>query len=205
MIWEKSVWLMLHKPGGCVTAAEDAGHRTVMDYIDHPRRAELFPVGRLDLDTEGLLFLTNEGATAHRMLSPSHHVEKTYFVRVRGELTDADVRAFAEGIDIGEKKKTLPAELRILRSGADMADEARDADCPSGKVTEAEVTICEGKFHQIKRMFARQGCEVVYLKRIRMAGITLDEKLAPGRWRELTKEETERLHTYAETGGSSDF
>ncbi|MCD7817919.1 MAG: pseudouridine synthase, partial [Lachnospiraceae bacterium] len=155
-------------------------------YIDYPRKAELFPVGRLDLDTEGLLLLTNDGAQAHRMLSPRHHVEKTYFARVRGRLAEADVESFAEGMDIGEKRLTLPAKLHILEP---VQTEA---------ISEAEVTLCEGKFHQVRRMFAARGCEVLYLKRISMAGLTLDETLAPGSWRELTEEETERLYTYAE-------
>lgn len=176
--YQPFVGLMLYKPAGCVTATSDRAQKTVMDYIAHERKAELFPVGRLDIDTEGLLFLMNDGELAHRMLSPRHHVEKTYFVRTQGAVTPEDAAAFAEGLDIGEKKKTLPAGLRILSSG---------------EISEAEVTLCEGKFHQVKRMFAARGKQVVYLKRISMAGITLDEKLGPGMWRELTNEETERL------------
>lgn len=176
--YQPFVGLMLYKPAGCVTATSDRAQKTVMDYIAHERKAELFPVGRLDIDTEGLLFLMNDGELAHRMLSPRHHVEKTYFVRTQGAVTPEDAAAFAEGFDIGEKKKTLPAGLRILSSG---------------EISEAEVTLCEGKFHQVKRMFAARGKQVVYLKRISMAGIALDEKLGPGMWRELTNEETERL------------
>ena len=176
--YESFVALMLHKPGGCITATSDRLQKTVLDYIDHPRKEELFPVGRLDIDTEGLVILMNDGDLAHRMLSPKYHVEKTYFVRVNGSLSEEDVTAFAEGMEIGEKKLTLPARLHILKSG---------------EISEAEVTLREGKFHQIKRMFAARGGQVLYLKRISMAGIALDKALAPGMWRELTQDEKDKL------------
>lgn len=176
--WKQFVCLMFHKPAGCITATEDKNQKTVMEYITHDRKAELFPVGRLDIDTEGLLFFMNDGDLAHRMLSPRHHVEKTYFVRTQGEVTADDAEAFKNGVDIGEKNVTMPAELKILQSGP---------------VSESELTICEGKFHQVKRMFSVRGKEVIYLKRISMAGLSLDPTLAPGEWRELTTEETERL------------
>lgn len=178
LVWQPFAALMFHKPAGCITATADRSRKTVMDFIDHDRKAELFPVGRLDIDTEGLLLLMNDGDLAHRMLSPKRHVEKTYFVRVEGKVTEEDADAFARGVDIGEKHLTLPAKLVILKSD---------------EISEAELTICEGKFHQVKRMFAARGKHVCYLKRISMAGITLDETLAPGAWRELTEEETERL------------
>ena len=178
IVWKKFVCLMFHKPAGCITATEDKNQKTVMDYISHDRKSELFPVGRLDIDTEGLLFLMNDGDLAHRMLSPRHHVEKTYFVRTDGEVTEEDAQAFETGVDIGEKNLTMPAKLKILQSGP---------------VSESELTICEGKFHQVKRMFSVRGKEVIYLKRISMAGLELDPALAPGEWRELTSEETERL------------
>lgn len=176
--WEPFICLMFCKPAGCITATSDRSAKTVMDYISHERKAELFPVGRLDADTEGLLLLMNNGALAHRMLSPAHHVEKTYFVRVNGEITEEDAEAFREGVDIGEKDLTLPAKLNIIKSAA---------------ISEAELTIVEGKFHQVKRMFAARGKQVIYLKRVAMAGIALDEALSPGTWRELTAEERERL------------
>ena len=178
IVYEPFLCLMLNKPADCVTAASDRMHKTVMDYIDHPRRDELFPVGRLDIDTEGLLLLMNDGDLAHRMLSPRHHVEKTYFVRTEGKITEEDAAAFAEGVDIGEKNNTLPARLKILKSDS---------------FSEAELTICEGKFHQVKRMFESRGKRVTYLKRISMGPIVLDTSLAPGQWRTLTKEETEIL------------
>lgn len=176
--YEPFIALMLNKPAGCVTATEDRSHKTVMDDICHPAKDRLFPVGRLDIDTEGLLLLVNEGELAHRLLSPKHHAEKTYYVRVEGRLTEETVRAFEEGMDIGEKKKTLPAKLSIL---------------DSGEISEAEVTLYEGKFHQVKRMFAACGLKVLYLKRISMAGILLDPSLEPGQWRALTPEECLRL------------
>ena len=176
--YQPYIWLMFHKPAGCITATSDRFRKTVMDYIDCDRKEELFPVGRLDIDTEGLLFLTNQGDLAHRMLSPRHHVEKTYFVRTDVPITREDAAAMELGLDIGEEKKTLPAELRILDS---------EDGC------EAELTICEGKYHQVKRMFQARGKQVCYLKRITMAGIRLDEKLDPGKWRYLTDEETERI------------
>lgn len=177
--WEPTVWLMLHKPSGCVTAAEDQRWPTVMDYISHPRKKELFPVGRLDRDTEGLLLLTNDGAAAHRLLSPAHHVDKTYFVRVEGSVDQEDAAAFLQGLSIGEKRDTLPAMLKLLKTGP---------------VSECELTIQEGKFHQVKRMFEARGKQVIYLKRIAMAGITLDETLPPGEWRPLTDAEKEALY-----------
>ncbi len=178
VLWQPFLCLMFYKPAGCVTATQDRRQKTVMDYITHERRKELFPAGRLDLDTEGLLFLMNDGALAHRMLAPGRHVEKTYFVRTEGRITQEDAAAFAAGVDIGEKALTMPARLTILESGA---------------YSEAELTICEGKYHQVKRMFAARGKQVVYLKRTAMAGLALDEGLGAGGWRELTPEETERL------------
>lgn len=200
------VALMLNKPAGVVTATEDRRQRTVMDGIDHPRKKELFPVGRLDIDTEGLLLLMNDGALAHRMLSPKHHVEKTYYAKVLGRVDEQDAEAFAQGVDIGEKALTLPARLEILGSYPAeeyfAAEGTEDGPEPSGSekpqtpvISEIYLTICEGKFHQVKRMFEVRGKRVVYLKRVRMAGIALDETLAPGAWRELTKEEMERLQT----------
>lgn len=178
LVYESFVCLMFYKPAGCITATSDRQQKTVMDYIGHDRKEELFPVGRLDIDTEGLLLLMNDGDLAHRMLSPKHHVEKTYFVRVEGVVTEEDAKTFEEGVDIGEKNLTLPAKLRILKSD---------------EISEAELTICEGKFHQVKRMFAARGKQVIYLKRISMAGIELDESLEAGQWRALTEEEKELL------------
>ena len=170
-------YYMLNKPQGCVSATEDKQHQTVLDYIPAVRQ-DLFPVGRLDIDTEGLLLITNDGALAHHLLSPRHQVDKTYYARIRGKVTAEDVAAFAEGLDIGEKTLTRPAKLEIL---------------VSGEISEIHVTITEGKFHQVKRMFEAVGKEVLYLKRLSMGALVLDEKLQPGQCRSLTPEEIAQL------------
>lgn len=170
-------YYMLHKPAGCVSATEDRLHKTVLDYLESARK-DLFPVGRLDIDTEGLLLLTNDGELAHRLLSPKHHVPKTYYAKVDGLVTKEDCRRFAQGLDIGEEKPTRPAVLQILKSG---------------EVSEITVTITEGKFHQVKRMFEAVGKQVRYLKRLSMGSLTLDENLRAGEYRKLTKEEIAEL------------
>lgn len=174
----KYEYFMLNKPAGVVSATEDRTDRTVIDLIGDKQRKDLFPVGRLDKDTEGLLLITNDGETAHRLLSPRKHVDKVYYARVKGNVTEEDVRLFAQGIDIGDEKPALPAELVILKSG---------------EVSEIELTVREGRFHQVKRMFAAAGKEVVYLKRLRMGTLVLDRNLKPGEYRKLTKEEMDRL------------
>lgn len=170
-------YFMLNKPAGVVSATEDRNQKTVLDLIDC-RRKDLFPVGRLDKDTEGLLLLTNDGALAHRLLSPGKHVDKVYYARIRGRVSLEDVEAFREGVDIGDDKKTLPGELKILHSD---------------EISEIELTIHEGRFHQVKRMFIAVGKEVVFLKRLTMGTLELDNNLRPGEYRELTKEELDRL------------
>ena len=167
-------YYLFHKPAGCVSATEDKIHKTVMDYLTDTLRDDLFPVGRLDIDTEGLLLITNDGTLAHELLSPAHHVKKTYYARVAGRVTEEDARLFQQGVDIGEEKLTKPAELVILTSGEE---------------SEIELTITEGKFHQVKRMFQAVGKEVVYLKRLSMGPLTLPETLLPGEYRALTQEE----------------
>lgn len=171
-------YYMLHKPAGVVSATEDSRETTVIDLIIEKQRKDLFPVGRLDKDTEGLLLITNDGDLAHRLLSPKKHVDKTYYARVQGKVTADDIIAFKAGVDIGEEKLTLPAELKILKSD----DES-----------EIELTICEGKFHQVKRMFQAVGKEVVYLKRLRMGTLVLDETLKVGEYRKLTEKELKDL------------
>lgn len=167
-------YYLFHKPAGCVTATEDTQHKTVMDYLENTIRSDLFPVGRLDIDTEGLLLITNDGALAHELLSPSRHVQKTYYALIDGKVTEKDVNLFKKGVDIGEKKPTKPGFLKILKS------EPR---------SEIELTITEGKFHQVKRMFEAVGKKVLYLKRISMGPLTLPEDLKPGEYRELTEGE----------------
>jgi len=180
LTYEQFEYYMFHKPAGCVTAVSDAQHKTVMDYMKDLTRKDLNPVGRLDIDTEGLLLITNDGMLSHELLSPAKHVPKTYFAKVEGIVTEKDVKLFAEGIDIGEKKPTKPAELKILVSDT---------------VSEIELTISEGKFHQVKRMFEAVDKKVVYLKRISMGSLVLDENLKPGEYRTLTEVEIEALRT----------
>ena len=177
--YQKNIYLMLHKPAGVVSATEDNREKTVLDLVrPEDRKNGLFPVGRLDKDTEGLLLLTDDGELAHRLLSPKKHVDKTYYAKIDGQVTEEHVKQFREGLDIGDEKKTLPAVLTILLSGP---------------VSEIEVTIHEGRFHQIKRMFEAVGCKVTYLKRLSMESLVLDETLPPEEYRPLTEAELEGL------------
>ena len=177
--YQKNIYLMLHKPAGVVSATEDNREKTVLDLVrPEDRKNGLFPVGRLDKDTEGLLLLTDDGELAHRLLSPKRHVDKTYYAKINGQVTEEHVKQFREGLDIGDEKKTLPAVLTILLSGP---------------VSEIEVTIHEGRFHQIKRMFEAVGCKVTYLKRLSMGSLVLDETLPPEEYRPLTEAELEGL------------
>lgn len=176
--YQEYAYYMLHKPAGVVSATEDKKDKTVLDLINDKKRKDLFPVGRLDKDTEGLLLITNDGSLAHELLSPKKHVDKVYFAEVEGVVTEAEVKAFAEGVDIGEEKITKPAKL-VIKKSAD--------------ISEIELTIQEGKFHQVKRMFEAVGMKVVYLKRLSMGSLVLDDTLACGCCRELTEEEIEDL------------
>ena len=173
-------YYMLNKPAGVVSATEDGRERTVVSLIGERQRKDLFPVGRLDKDTEGLLLITNDGNLAHCLLSPKKHVDKVYYARIAGAVTEADRKVFASGVDIGDEKLTLPAELKLLSSAV-----SEDGSV----VSEIELTVREGRFHQVKRMFQAVGKEVVYLKRIRMGNLLLDEALKPGEYRRLTEEE----------------
>lgn len=175
--YEELVYYMLNKPQGVVSATEDRRDKTVLDLISEKRRKDLFPVGRLDKDTEGLLLITNDGELAHNLLAPKKHVDKKYFVRLKAPLSEENRKRLEEGVDIGENKLTLPAQVFVL-------NEERD---------EAEIIIREGKFHQIKRMFHAVGNEVVFLKRLSMGSLVLDETLLPGEYRLLTLQEIERL------------
>lgn len=171
-------YYMLHKPAGVVSATKDKKEKTVLDLIGGQKRKDLFPVGRLDKDTEGLLLITNDGDLAHRLLSPGKHVDKVYFARIDGKVTGEDVRQFSEGLDIGDEDRTLPAKLEILTSAEE---------------SEILLTIQEGRFHQVKRMFEAVGKKVTYLKRMSMGSLVLDENLKKGEYRPLTKEELEKL------------
>lgn len=179
--YEEYVYYMLNKPAGIISASEDGREETVVDLISEPKRRDLFPVGRLDRDTEGLLLITNDGALSHRLLSPKHHVDKVYFVRVSGILTENDAGLFRDGLVLTDGLECLPADLEILSVSDD------------DYVSEAEIAIREGKFHQVKRMFASIGSEVIYLKRLSMGPISLDPGLAPGEYRRLTPEELTAL------------
>jgi len=186
-VYREHVYLMLHKPSGVVSATEDERDRTVLDLLEEQWRVfDLFPVGRLDKDTEGLLLLTNDGALAHQLLSPRKHVPKTYFAHVWGEVDEADRRAFEQGVTLDDGYVTLPAELGIT-----MVD--RSGEIPISSIM---LTIHEGKFHQVKRMFQSVGKRVIYLKRVRMGPLDLDSALPIGQYRELSETELLQLQSY---------
>ena len=170
-------YFLLNKPAGCVTATKDNLSDTVMSFLPDNAREDLFPVGRLDKDTEGLLLITNDGQLAHELLSPKKHVDKTYFAVIGGKVKEEHIQQFQEGLDIGDDTLTMPAKLKIIKSDA---------------VSEIELTIHEGRFHQVKRMFEAVGTKVTYLKRISMGPLSLGT-LQPGEVRRLTEEEIEIL------------
>lgn len=181
-------YYMLNKPQGVVSATDDNLHKTVIELLEDRKRKDLFPVGRLDIDTEGLLLITNDGDLAHRLLSPKKHVDKTYYAIVQGELPNDVIERFEQGIvlsPVGQEKDmcseilTMPARLELLSRETEAA-----------KVL---LTIQEGRFHQVKRMFEALGCRVSYLKRLSMGTLVLDEALKPGEYRELTTKELEGL------------
>ena len=177
--YRRYTWVMLNKPAGYLSATEDGRGPTVLDLLPPElRRIGLFPVGRLDKDTEGLLLLTNDGDLAHHLLSPRHHVDKVYYTRVAGRLTEADCQTFASGMTLDDGLVCQPAGLKILRAGQE---------------SEAHVTLREGKFHQVKRMLAFLGKPVLYLERIQMGNLTLDPALARGEFRLLTESEEKML------------
>ncbi len=170
----KNQYIMLYKPAGVVSATHDNVSRTVLELITDQKCKDLFPVGRLDKDTEGLLLITNDGELAHQLLSPKKHVDKVYYARVRGRVTEEDRLRFLQGVDIKEEELTMPAYLTILSSA---------------EISEVELTLHEGRFHQVKRMFEAVGKEVIYLKRLSMGSLILDPELKPGEYRELTEQE----------------
>ena len=179
--YEEFVYYMMNKPQGVISATEDPKHKTVLDLLDDYARAkEVFPVGRLDIDTHGLLLLTNDGKLAHALLSPKRHVDKTYLAQVDGIMTDEDIETFAQGVPLKDFT-CQPAKLELVS-----IDTEKDQSL-------VRVTIAEGKFHQVKRMVAYCGKEVVNLQRLTMGTLTLDEELKRGEWRRLSKEELEGL------------
>ena len=174
-------YFMLNKPAGTVSATEDGKYPTVISLIDAALRKDLFPVGRLDLDTEGLLLITNDGDLAHRLLSPKKHVDKVYYARCRGTVREGAAEEFARGIHLPDGLLCLPAELTVLSY-----DRIQDE-------SEIRLRIREGKFHQVKRMMEAVGCPVLFLKRLSMGPLVLDENLKPGEYRPLTDTEREWL------------
>ena len=179
--YEEFVYYMMNKPQGVISATEDPRHRTVLDLLDDIARSkEVFPVGRLDIDTHGLLLLTNDGKLAHALLSPKRHVDKTYLAQVKGIMTQEDVETFAEGIPLKDFT-CKPARLELVSIETEKNQ------------SQIRVTIAEGKFHQVKRMVGYCGKEVVDLQRLTMGTLVLDENLQRGEWRRLTKEELEVL------------
>ena len=176
--FNKNLYIMMNKPAGVLSASRDDKAETVIDLLPKELfRKGLFPAGRLDKDTEGLLIITDDGDLAHNMLSPKKHIQKTYYAKIDGVADEEDIKAFQNGIDLGDFI-TMPAALTILK--ADF-------------VSEIEVTIHEGKFHQVKRMFESRGKEVIYLKRLCMGALKLDETLELGQARELTEDEKQLL------------
>lgn len=201
VVYEQFVYYMMNKPAGIISASDDSREETVVDLIDEQKRKDLFPAGRLDRDTEGLLLITNDGGLAHRLLSPKHHVDKRYYAEVSGTVTEDDVQAFADGLVLPDGLECLPAKLEILRAADDDEEVSSDESSPEDNsheveflaTSEVEVVIQEGKFHQIKRMFAARGMEVLYLKRLTMGPLILDDTLEPGEYRRLTEKELQSL------------
>ena len=179
IVYREFVYIMLNKPDGYISATYDKYDPIVLDLIDQSYLVfEPFPVCRLDKDTEGLLVLTNDGQLAHRVLSPKKHVPKTYYAKIQGKVTEEDILAFEKGVILDDGYETMPSQLKILKSD---------------DMSEIELTIHEGKFHQVKRMFESVGKKVVYLKRLSMGKLKLDESLKLGEYRELTEEEVKLI------------
>lgn len=196
LIFQKFVYYMLNKPAGTVSATQDREAKTVLSLLsaEDRKRRNLFPVGRLDKDTEGLLFLTDDGMLSHKLISPKKHADKLYFAKLAREITEDDITVFASGMKVDEELTAMPAVLRRL------TDKERTGFLSEGGFA-AAVTMQEGKFHQVKRMFAATGNEVLYLKRMAMGGVCLDETLKPGEYRPLTEEELRTLQESVRSEG----
>ena len=176
--YQEFFYYMLHKPQGVITATEDKEEHTVMELLGKDFRKDLFPVGRLDKDTEGLLLVTNDGELAHALLSPKKHVPKTYLVQVPESLDGGQIEALEKGLNIGDDKLTLPAHVEVLDN------------------THIYLTICEGRYHQVKRMLSHVGSSVLYLKRVSFGPLKLDDSLPKGSYRALMEEEISALRTH---------
>ncbi|WP_124727385.1 pseudouridine synthase [Staphylospora marina] len=179
VIYREHIYLLMNKPEGVISATEDRYQETVIDLLEPEHRVfDPFPVGRLDKDTEGLLILTSDGKLAHQLLSPKKHVPKVYEATVAGRVTEEDAEHFRQGVKLDDGYVTMPAELEILESGP---------------VSRIRLTVYEGKFHQVKRMFEAVGKKVTFLKRVAMGPLVLDPDLEPGEYRELSEEEVNAL------------
>lgn len=180
VIYREFIYLIMNKPAGVISATYDNRDETVVDLL-HPDHQvfEPFPVGRLDKDTVGLLFLTNDGELNHKLISPKYHVNKVYFAEINAPVTEADIEAFSKGITLDDGYKCMPAKLKVLENFEDSSN--------------IEVTIQEGKYHQVKRMFEARGKKVEYLRRIKFGNIDIDETMSEGEYRELTQEELDLL------------
>ena len=177
--YRRHIYIMLNKPQGVISATEDRTQKTVLDLVPKELyRNGLFPAGRLDGDTTGFVLITDDGDFAHRILSPKNHIMKTYHATLRDELTDDDILRFKEGLTLGDGTECLEAHVRVLEKG---------------ETTLAEIKICEGKYHQVKRMFASIGNKVLALRRVKMGGLELDGSLSEGECREITAEEIKLL------------
>lgn len=173
----KYEYYMLNKPSGVVSATVDNINKTVISLINSKRK-DLFPIGRLDKDTQGLIIITNDGEIAHKMLSPKHHVSKVYYAEIEGIVDENDVKLFAQGLKVDDEFNAMPAKLEIIKSG---------------DISQIKLEIFEGKFHQVKRMFEAVGKKVIFLKRISMGEIKLDNSLKAGEFRQLNKDELNYL------------
>lgn len=195
------VYIMMNKPAGVISATEDNHHKTVIDLLNNNYKTyDIFPVGRLDIDTEGLLLLTNDGVLSHNLLSPKKHVDKKYYVKIARPLSESDIKKLENGIKLEENFITKNAKIEIIKNNFEKNSE--NFEFIENKKTENNVkenenlvyiTIFEGKFHQVKRMFKAVGNEVLYLKRLKMGNLWLDESLELGKYRELTEEELNSL------------
>lgn len=204
--YEEFHYYMLYKPAGCVSATKDRLSETVLSFLGEDAGKDLFPVGRLDKDTEGLLLISDDGKLAHELLSPRKHVDKTYRAIVTGKLNNEAITQFETGLDIGDDKKTLPAKIEFIDSISKVSilnehefinSIPETLELVNGLTTDEgyiyDVSIHEGRFHQIKRMFEAVGEKVIYLKRLSMGNLLLDENLQPGEYRKLTVDELESL------------
>lgn len=190
VVYKPYVYIMLNKPKDVISATEDGTHRTVVDILGEKYRTySIFPVGRLDIDTGGLLILTNDGQLAHSLLSPNKQVKKKYYAELRDPVSESDVQKLENGIELEENFVTRKAEVEVIQNSENPIDRSNGKRYPS----KAYITITEGKYHQVKRMFKAVGNKVTYLKRVKMGKLELDEALKTGEFRELDKKEIEKI------------